>query len=53
MKIRGGMGAVLVCAIENERSYDIIEWKAEVVDGKRIKADTWYTVKNGEFVEAE
>ena len=27
--------------------------KAEVVDGERIKADTWYTLKNGEFVEVE
>ena len=27
--------------------------KAEVVDGERIKADTWYKLKNGEFVEAE
>ena len=24
---------------------------AEIVDGERIKADTWYTLKNGEFVE--
>ena len=53
MKIRGGMGAVLVCVIENQNNYDISEWKAEVVDGERIKADTWYTLKNGEFVEAE
>ena len=25
--------------------------KTEYVDGKRIKADTWYKLKNGEFVE--
>ena len=25
--------------------------KAEYVDGKRIKADTWYQLKNGEFIE--
>lgn len=23
------------------------------VDGEKIKADTWYTLKNGEFVEVE
>ena len=27
--------------------------KTEFVDGKRIKEDTWYQIKNGEFVEAE
>jgi hypothetical protein len=27
--------------------------KTEYVDGERIKADTPYTLKNGEFVEAE
>ena len=27
--------------------------KTEQVDGVRIKADTWYTLKNGEFVECE
>ena len=26
---------------------------AEIVDGKRIKADTWYKLVNGEFTEAE
>ena len=25
--------------------------KTEYVDGKNIKADTWYKLKNGEFVE--
>lgn len=27
--------------------------KAEIVDGKRIKADTWYRLENGELVEIE
>jgi hypothetical protein len=27
--------------------------KMERVDGDKIKADTWYTMKNGEFVECE
>ena len=25
--------------------------KAEIVDGEKIKPDTWYTLKGGEFVE--
>ena len=27
--------------------------KAEIVDGERIKADTWYELENGEFVEVD
>lgn len=53
VKVRGGMGAVLVCAVECEDSYDIKTWAAAVVDGEKIKPDTWYTVENGEFIEAE
>ena len=26
-------------------------WKATVVDGTEIKADTWYMLKDGKFVE--
>lgn len=50
-KIKGDLGALLVCAIESERSYDVVTWAAAIVDGEKIKPDTWYTVKNGEFVE--
>ena len=50
-KIKGDLGALLVCAIESERSYDVVTWAAAIVDGKKIKPDTWYTVENGEFVE--
>ena len=52
-KVRGGIGSVLVVCVENEDSYDIAEWKAAVVDGERIRPDTWYTVENGEFREAD
>lgn len=30
---------------------DFVDTKVEKVDGKRIKEDTWYTLKNGKFVE--
>ena len=53
VKVRGGLGAVLVIAEENECNYDIKEWKAAVVDGDRIKADTWYQLNDGEFVEVK
>ena len=52
-KVKGGIGAILVIAEENEYDSDIKEWKAFVVDGERIKADTWYCLKDGELVETE
>ena len=53
MKIRGGIGSILVCAIESENSYDVITWASAIVDGEKIKEYTWYTVKEGKFVEWE
>ena len=50
-KVEGGKGSVLILVKENSDNYDIKEWKAAVVDGQTIKADTWYTLKDGEFVE--
>lgn len=32
---------------------NIISAAAAIVDGEIIKADTWYTVRGGKFVEAE
>ena len=51
VKIKGGMGAILVIAVENDAYYGIKEWKAFVVDGENIKPDTWYKLKNGGLVE--
>ena len=52
-KVRGGIGSVLVVCVEKKDSYEIAEWKAAVVDGERIRPDTWYTVENGEFKEVD
>lgn len=51
VRVKGGMGALLVIAEENTSDYDISEWKAVVVDGEEIKPDTWYKLENGEIVE--
>ena len=51
VKVKGGLGAVLVIAEENSTDFDIKEWKAVVVDGEKVKADTWYKLENGELVE--
>lgn len=53
VKIKGGLGAVLVICEENADNLDIKEWKAFVVDGTDIRADTWYKLVNGKLVEAE
>ena len=53
VKIRGGLGAILVIAEEEENSCDPAHWKAVVVDGETVKADTWYQLVDGELVEAE
>ena len=52
-RVKGGLGSVLVLAEEHELSYDIVHCKMVVVDGERIKADTWYTLQDGEFSEVE
>ena len=52
-KVKGGIGAILVIVEEDEYDSDIKEWKAFVVDGEKIKADTYYTLKHGEIVEAD
>ena len=51
VRVRGGMGAILVIAKENEDNYNIASWKAVVVDGVNVKPDTWYMLQNGELVE--
>ena len=53
VKIKGGLGAVLVICEENADNWDIKECKAFVVDGTDIRADTWYKLVNGKLVEAE
>ena len=51
VKIKGGLGAVLVICEENGDNWDIKEWKAFVVDGTDIRADTWYKLVDGKLVE--
>lgn len=53
VKAKGGLGSILVIAEEEQNSCKISSWKAVVVDGVNIKADTWYTLKDGELIEAE
>jgi hypothetical protein len=38
---------------KSQGKYNRINVAAKQVDGEIIKADTWYTLKNGEFAEAD
>ena len=51
-KVKGGLGCAICCA-ELDDGGNNIGIAAAIVDGKKIKADTWYTVKNGQFVEVK
>lgn len=53
-RAKGGMGALLIIAEEYEGSYAVRDWKAVVVDGITIKADTWYRLNGkGELQEEQ
>ena len=53
-KAMGAIGCA-ICLVErgewDGETYPIVSVKAAIVDGQSIKADTWYTLKNGEFME--
>ena len=52
VRVKGGLGAILVIAEEQPTDYSIAHWKAVEVDGETVKADTWYRLVDGKLVEA-
>ena len=53
---KGGLHSVIVLTewrYDDNGNYVPIAVKAEIVDGVRIKADTWYRLENGELVEVD
>ena len=52
-RVKGGMGAVLVCAQESEYDCGIKTWAAGVVDGVTILPDVWYKADNGKLVPVD
>nr|UWG84656.1 MAG: hypothetical protein [Bacteriophage sp.] len=55
-KAKGALGCAICCVERggwNGETYPILAVKAAIVDGETVKPDTWYMLKNGEFVEAE
>ena len=55
-KVKGALGCAIVAAERGEwngETYPLLAIKSGIVDGKKIKPDTWYTVKNGEWAEVK
>lgn len=53
-KAKAGLGSAIVVCERGEwngRTCPLINIKAAIIDGEKLKADTYYTLKNGEFVE--
>jgi hypothetical protein len=53
-KAKGGLHSVIVLTAwdwNENKEYIPVCVKAEIVDGEKIKPDTWYTLKDGEFAE--
>ena len=51
-KIKGKIGCA-ICLVEHNDNNEIIAVKSALVDGIKIKEDTYYTIKNGKFVEVK
>ncbi|MGN0998677.1 MAG: hypothetical protein ACI4PO_03920, partial [Faecousia sp.] len=55
-KVMGALGCAIVCCERgdwNGHTYPLLAVASAIVDGEKIKPNTWYTVKNGEFVAVE
>uniref|UniRef100_UPI00402734C7 hypothetical protein n=1 Tax=Phocaeicola dorei TaxID=357276 RepID=UPI00402734C7 len=54
-RCRAGLNSLIAIANRkwNGNDYEVTDFKAGIVDGEKIKADTWYKLVNGEFVEVD
>lgn len=54
-KAKGSLGCYIAVAEyeETEDGYHLVDFKSHIVDGETIKADTFYMLKNGEFMEVK
>ena len=54
-KAKGGLNSVLVLTEWELRGNDYVPVcaRAKIVDGKKVKADTYYELRNGRFVEVK
>ena len=55
-KVKGALGCWIACAEwaeDDNGNWHPVDFKAVRVDGKKIKADTWYRLEKGKFIEVE
>lgn len=55
-KAMGAIGCAIVCCERGEwdgSTYPLLAVKSAIVDGEKIKANTWYSLQDGEFVECK
>ena len=54
-KAKGALGCYIAIAEwgEGKNGLELKDFKTHKVDGQEIKADTFYTLRDGEFVEVE
>ena len=55
-KAKASLGSAIVVVERGEwngETYPLIDIKSAIVDGVKIKADTFYTLKNGKLMEVE
>jgi hypothetical protein len=54
-RCRAGLNSLIAIANRkwNGNDYEVTDFKAGIVDGEKIKADTWYKLINSEFVEVD
>ena len=53
---KAGLGSAIVVVERGEfngKTYPLLNIKAAIVDGEKIKANTWYMLRNGEFQEVK
>ncbi|MBW7838423.1 MAG: hypothetical protein H3C36_02035, partial [Chitinophagaceae bacterium] len=51
-KIKAKKGCA-ICLVEFDYNNNIIGVKSAIIDGEKLKEDTFYSLQNGEFVEVK
>ena len=54
-KVKGGLGSILVARNitynDKKNRHEVTDWACAIVDGEKIKVDTWYHLVDGELKE--
>jgi len=52
-KAKGTIGSYIVLTEWNDTQTELLNARMGKIDGATLKPDTWYKLKNGEFVEEQ